>query len=151
MNAATGNFFAPAGKSALRILVVDDDRNTRDILLEALALFGARVRCAASVSEARAILARSELKKNTVNTRTDPEELITEFRRVRAEGYAIIDQELEIGLCSIAVPIDNDRGETVAAINIGAPAALVPAAEMKERYLPLLKETQTALRPLLRR
>ncbi|MBY5748366.1 IclR family transcriptional regulator [Rhizobium leguminosarum] len=102
-------------------------------------------------SEARAILARSELKQNTPNTKTDPEGLIAEFRRVRAEGYAIIDQELEIGLCSIAVPIDNDRGETVAAINIGAPAALVPAAEMKERYLPLLKETQAALRPLLRR
>ncbi|TBG55877.1 IclR family transcriptional regulator [Rhizobium leguminosarum] len=102
-------------------------------------------------SEVRAILARSELKQNTPNTKTDPDELIAEFRRVRTEGYAIIDQELEIGLCSIAVPIDNDRGETVAAINIGAPAALVPAAEMKERYLPLLKETQAALRPLLRR
>ncbi|MGO7987705.1 IclR family transcriptional regulator [Rhizobium leguminosarum] len=102
-------------------------------------------------SEARAILARSELKQNTPNTKTDPDELIAEFRRVRTEGYAIIDQELEIGLCSIAVPVDNDRGETVAAINIGAPAALVPAAEMKERYLPLLKETQAALRPLLRR
>lgn len=102
-------------------------------------------------SEARAILARSELKQNTPNTKTDPDELIAEFRRVRAEGYAIIDQELEIGLCSIAVPIDNDRGETLAAINIGAPAALVPAAEMKERYLPLLKETQAALRPLLHR
>ncbi|TBY82421.1 IclR family transcriptional regulator domain-containing protein [Rhizobium leguminosarum] len=101
-------------------------------------------------SEARAILARSELKQNTPNTKTDPDELIAEFRRVRTEGYAIIDQELEIGLCSIAVPVDNDRGETVAAINIGAPAALVPAAEM-ERYLPLLKETQAALRPLLRR
>ena len=102
-------------------------------------------------SEARAILARSELKQNTPNTKTDPEDLITEFRRVRTDGYAIIDQELEIGLCSIAVPVDNDRGETVAAINIGAPAALVPAAEMKERYLPLLKETQAALRPLLHR
>ncbi|MBB3644333.1 IclR family pca regulon transcriptional regulator [Rhizobium sp. BK619] len=102
-------------------------------------------------NEARAILARSELKQNTPNTRTDPEDLITEFHRVRAEGYAIIDQELEIGLCSIAVPVENDRGETVAAINIGAPAALLPAAEMKERYLPLLKETQAVLRPLLRR
>ena len=98
-----------------------------------------------------AVLARSELKQNTPKTRTDPEDLVAEFRRVRAEGYAIIDQELEIGLCSIAVPVENDRGETVAAINIGAPAALVPAAEMKERYLPLLKETQATLRPLLRR
>ncbi|OWV65922.1 IclR family transcriptional regulator [Rhizobium sp. N122] len=102
-------------------------------------------------SDARAILARSELKQNTPSTKTDPEELIAEFRRVRAEGYAIIDQELEIGLCSIAVPVANDRGETVAAINIGAPAALVPAAEMKARYLPLLKETQATLRALLRR
>lgn len=83
---------------------------------------------ALSESEARTILARSELKQNTPNTKTDPEDLIAEFRRVRTEGYAIIDQELEIGLCSIAVPVDNDRGETVAAINIGAPAALVPAA-----------------------
>ncbi|MBY3235234.1 helix-turn-helix domain-containing protein [Rhizobium laguerreae] len=106
---------------------------------------------ALSESEARAILARSELKQNTANTKTKPDELIAEFRRVRTEGYAIIDQELEIGLCSIAVPVDNDRGETVAAINIGAPAALVPAAEMKERYLSLLQETQAALRPLLRR
>ncbi|MBB2672939.1 UNVERIFIED_ORG: IclR family pca regulon transcriptional regulator [Rhizobium esperanzae] len=102
-------------------------------------------------SEARAVLARSELKHNTAKTKTDPEELIAEFRRVRAEGYAIIDQELEIGLCSIAVPVENDRGETVAAINIGAPAALVPAAEMKARYLKLLQETQAALRPMLHR
>ncbi len=42
------------------------------------------------------------------------------------------------------MPVENDRGETVAAINIGAPTALVPAAEMKERCLPLLKETQAA-------
>ncbi|MGG7579576.1 IclR family transcriptional regulator domain-containing protein [Rhizobium sp. Nf11,1] len=106
---------------------------------------------ALSETEARAILARSELKQNTANTKTDPDELIEEFRRVRAEGCAVIDQELEIGLCSIAVPVENDRGETIAAINIGAPAALVPAAEMKARYLKLLKETQAALRPLLRR
>ncbi|ANK94624.1 MULTISPECIES: IclR family transcriptional regulator domain-containing protein [Rhizobium] len=106
---------------------------------------------ALSETEARAVLARSELKQNTAKTKTDPEELIEEFRRVRAEGYAVIDQELEIGLCSIAVPVENDRGETIAAINIGAPAALVPAAEMKARYLKLLRETQAALRPLLRR
>jgi IclR family pca regulon transcriptional regulator len=103
-----------------------------------------------SESEARAILEKTELKQNTPTTRTDPEELIAEFRRVRAQGYAIIDQELEIGLCSIAVPIENDRGQTVAAINIGAPAAHVPASAMAERYLPLLQETRKALRLVLR-
>ncbi|ASY59423.1 IclR family transcriptional regulator [Sinorhizobium sp. CCBAU 05631] len=100
-------------------------------------------------SEAREILARTELKANTPRTKTDPEELMAELRRVREQGYAIIDQELELGLCSIAVPLMNARGQVVAALNIGAPAAHVAVAELAERYLPLLKETQSALRPLV--
>ncbi|OCP15555.1 IclR family transcriptional regulator [Ensifer sp. LC163] len=100
--------------------------------------------------QAREVLARSDLKANTPYTRTDTEELMAEIGRVRHQGYAIIDQELEIGLCSIAVPLQNDRNQIVAALNIGAPAAHVPAAEMVERYLPLLKETQAALRIVLR-
>jgi IclR family pca regulon transcriptional regulator len=101
-------------------------------------------------NEARAILARTEVKAYTPVTKTDQEELMAEFRRVRSQGYAIIDQELEIGLCSIAVPVENDRGQTVAAINIGASAASIAASEMAERYLPLLLETQRALRLVLR-
>ncbi|WP_331376583.1 IclR family transcriptional regulator [Sinorhizobium chiapasense] len=100
-------------------------------------------------AEARDILARTELKANTPHTKTDPEELIEELRRVREQGYAVIDQELELGLCSIAVPLLNARGQVVAALNIGAPAAHVAAAELAERYLSLLKETQAALRPLV--
>ncbi|WP_026620589.1 IclR family transcriptional regulator, pca regulon regulatory protein (plasmid) [Ensifer sp. WSM1721] len=99
--------------------------------------------------EARAILARSELRANTPKTKTDPEELMAELSRVRAQGYAIIDQELELGLCSIAVPLMNARNQVIAALNIGAPAAHVAAAELAERYLLLLKETQAALRPLV--
>ncbi|MGO4439456.1 IclR family transcriptional regulator domain-containing protein [Rhizobium sp. RAF56] len=101
-------------------------------------------------SEALQILSRTAIKANTPMTKTDPQVLMEEFRRVKAQGYAIIDQELEIGLCSIAVPIANDRGQTLAALNIGAPAAVVPAAEMAERFLPLLIETQSALRLVLR-
>jgi IclR family pca regulon transcriptional regulator len=101
-------------------------------------------------AEARAILARSDLKANTPRTITDPEKLIAEFRSVRAHGYAVIDQELELGLCSIAVPVENDRGQLICALNIGAPAAHASAAEMVTRYLPLMKETQAALRLVLR-
>jgi len=101
-------------------------------------------------AEARGILDRSELKANTPVTKTDPDSLMEELRLVRAQGYAIIDQELELGLCSIAVPVENDRGRVVAAINIGAPAAHVPAADMGHRYLSLLKDTQKALRLVLR-
>ena len=101
-------------------------------------------------TDARRILDRSELKANTPLTKTDPDVLMDELRRIRTDGCAVIDQELELGLCSIAVPIQNDRGRVVAAINIGAPAAHVPAAEMMGRYLSLLKETQRALRLVLR-
>ncbi|MBP2234148.1 IclR family pca regulon transcriptional regulator [Sinorhizobium kostiense] len=101
-------------------------------------------------TQAREILSRTELKANTPRTKTDPEELMAELRRVREEGHAVIDQELELGLCSIAVPLMNARGQVVAALNIGAPAAHVAAFELVERYLPLLQETQAALRPLLR-
>lgn len=100
-------------------------------------------------SQAREIFSRTELKANTPRTKTDPEELIAELRRVREQGYAVIDQELELGLCSIAVPLMNARGQAVAALNIGAPAH-VAAFELVERYLPLLRATQAALRPLLR-
>ncbi|WP_413711593.1 IclR family transcriptional regulator [Rhizobium sp. Rhizsp82] len=101
-------------------------------------------------AEARAILARSDLKANTPRTITDPGKLITEFQRVRTQGYAVINQELELGLCSIAVPVENDRGQLICALNIGAPAAHASAEEMVTRYLPLMKETQAALRLVLR-
>ena len=100
-------------------------------------------------AEARAILDASDLRANTPFTRTDPDALLVEFACVRRQGYALIDQELEVGLCSIAVPLENARGRTVAALNIGAPAAHVPAAEMPERYLSAMRDVQEALRPLL--
>jgi IclR family pca regulon transcriptional regulator len=100
-------------------------------------------------AEARDILAASDLKANTSFTLTDPDALMAEFARIRRDGYAVIDQELEIGLCSIAVPLGNARGRVVAALNIGAPAAHVPAIDMPKRYLPAMRAVQVALRPLL--
>jgi IclR family pca regulon transcriptional regulator len=54
-----------------------------------------------------------------------------------------------MGLCSIAVPLENSRGRVVAALNIGAPAALVSAREMARLYLSALQYVQLALKPLL--
>jgi IclR family pca regulon transcriptional regulator len=73
-----------------------------------------------------------------------------ELAKVRAQGFAIIDQELELGLCSLAIGLEDSRGRVVAAINIGAPAASVPAAELAERYLGELQTVASALRPILR-
>lgn len=104
---------------------------------------------ALSEAEARAILAVSDLQANTPFTKTDPDVLMEEFSRVRRAGYALIDQELEIGLRSVAVPLENARGRVVAALNISAPAAHAAAEDMVQRYLPAMREVQAALRSVL--
>jgi IclR family transcriptional regulator, pca regulon regulatory protein len=58
---------------------------------------------------------------------------------VRAEGFAVNDQELEIGLRAIAVPVRNVVGATVAAMNVSAQASRVTRRELLEKGLPLLK------------
>lgn len=98
---------------------------------------------------ARDVLARSELRQNTPHTLHEIGPLMDEIARVAAQGYAVIDEELEIGLRSIGVPLINSRGETVAAINIGAQAARVSVAEMIDTYLPLMRSAREELRPLL--
>ena len=100
-------------------------------------------------TEVRAILERSQLRPLTPFTRTTVNAVIDECQRVREQGYAVIDQELELGLRSIAVPLVDARGRVAAALNIGASASQIPAAQMPGLYLPALRRVQAALRPLL--
>ena len=80
---------------------------------------------------------------------TDPEAVIAELVRVRAQGYAAIDQEVEEGLRSVAVPLLNARGRVIAALNTGLPAS-GPVADLTGRYLPALLGVQAQLKPILR-
>ncbi|MBF54024.1 MAG: IclR family transcriptional regulator [Confluentimicrobium sp.] len=100
-------------------------------------------------AEARALLDRSDLTPRTPHSLTEPEAIMTELARIRAQGYAIIDQEVEIGLRSIAVPILNVQDRTVAAMNVGLPALHADASALAEIYLPGLKRTQAGLRRVL--
>jgi IclR family transcriptional regulator, pca regulon regulatory protein len=99
--------------------------------------------------DARLLIESSERPHHTPLTRTDPAQLMLELAIVRAQGYALIDQELELGLRSIAVPLANARGKVVAALNIGAPAAQITPELMAQQYLPPLKLIAQQLRPLL--
>lgn len=102
-----------------------------------------------SPSEALHILEESARVNLTDNTLTGVSALVAELERVRSQGYAINNQELELGLCSIAVPLMDRKGRVVAAINIGAPAAVVPASELADRFLAPMLDVQRAVQPLL--
>jgi len=66
--------------------------------------------------------------------------LRAELDRIRLQGFAIVDQELEIGLRSIAVPVRNQQGEVVAAINIGVQAGRADAKTLQREFLPILQQ-----------
>jgi IclR family pca regulon transcriptional regulator len=61
----------------------------------------------------------------------------------------MIDQEVEIGLRSIAVPLETIRGHTVAALNIGLAASAEPMSALKDRLLPAMLEVKTELSKVL--
>lgn len=105
---------------------------------------------ALSAAEARTRLESAPRPARTPHTLTGLEELMAELSHVRAQGFSIIDQEVELGLCSISVPLANARGQVVAALNLGRAAGTEPMAIVAPRLLPELKTVATQLRGLLR-
>ena len=96
-----------------------------------------------------AYLKRVEVKALTPKTITDKELLREIVVRIRSDKFAITDEELEMGLRSIAVPVFSRSGRAIAAMNIGVHAARVSAAEMIHRFLPILQENARALGQVL--
>jgi IclR family pca regulon transcriptional regulator len=74
----------------------------------------------------------------TERTLTRRDQLRRILRDVTRDGFALVDQELEIGLRSMAVPVRDQSGNVVAALNISTHASRVPAEELKIRCLPPL-------------
>ena len=96
------------------------------------------------------LLARVQFKRFTERTIVSPAKLTLALRKVRRDGYSIIDQELEHGLRSMAVPIQNPSGKVVAALNIGAHAQRVSIQEMETKFLPQLRAAAQELCLLLK-
>jgi IclR family transcriptional regulator, pca regulon regulatory protein len=90
-------------------------------------------------------LGRAVLEARTPKTITRKAALRTELKRVGHRGYALVDEELELGLRSLAVPVVSRSGRVVAAINTGVHASRVSAEEMLERFLPALKDGAVSL------
>ena len=80
----------------------------------------------------------------TARTITDVHVLRRELTAIRRAGWAIVDQELEDGLRSVAAPLRDGSGRVVAAVNVSAPVRRGEVAEILDLFLPPLLET-TAL------
>jgi IclR family pca regulon transcriptional regulator len=91
-------------------------------------------------SERARFLARVKLVRHTPQTIVDRHALRATLDRVRAAGYAIVDQELEQGLRSLAVPVRRYDREVVAAVNVGVHAGRVDLKTLVRDYLPVLQE-----------
>ena len=82
---------------------------------------------------------RVKLVAHTSKTQIAPDKLRNDLDAVVSAGYAIVDQELELGLRSIAVPVRDLAGKVVAAMNISTQASRVSIAELERRFLPELE------------
>jgi IclR family pca regulon transcriptional regulator len=102
-------------------------------------------------AELRAYLSRAKLTRLTNRTVATPDELVNVLKTVRRNGYAIVDQELELGLRSIAVPVPDREGRALAAINVGTQSSRISIAEMESRFLPLLRTAAHEVGMLLAR
>ncbi|MGK5632529.1 IclR family transcriptional regulator [Streptomyces sp. URMC 123] len=92
--------------------------------------------------EVRALLSRTGMPAATEKTITTPEGFLAALDQVRESGYAVDDNEQEIGVRCLAVPVPN--APTAAAISISGPAGRV-TEEATERIVPLLREVAAQL------
>jgi IclR family transcriptional regulator, pca regulon regulatory protein len=80
-------------------------------------------------------LDKATLKKLTPNTVTSKVKLRTLIEETRVKGWSIVDQELEIGLRSISVPIRDQTGKVLAALNVACPSSRITPEDMHGRIL----------------
>ena len=87
-----------------------------------------------------AYIESTELERFTDQTLCDKEQLKERLTQVATQGYSLNNEELELGLLSIAVPIRNSEDDVIAAVNVSAPARRVTIEEMLETFLPALED-----------
>jgi IclR family pca regulon transcriptional regulator len=95
-------------------------------------------------------LSRLVLTPYTPRTINSVEKLRLALRNVRRNGYAICDQEYEVGLRSLAVPVTAPNGRVVATVNLSGHAPRMPMLEMQTRFLQPLRAAASELSVFLR-
>lgn len=104
---------------------------------------------ALSDAELDVYLAQADLQALTEYTLTDRSAVRAKIEQARQQGWAMLNQELELGLCSVAVPIVAPGGKTIAAINVGVPSTIVGTDVLKADILPVLQTTAAEIQRTL--
>jgi len=92
-----------------------------------------------------AYLDRVKIEARTKHSLVKKSALRDAVRNARAQGYAFTDQELEIGLRSIAIPVVDSRGVVVAAMSASASSARVSIQQMVSSFVPVLRASADGL------
>jgi IclR family pca regulon transcriptional regulator len=100
-------------------------------------------------AELESFFERVQFTSFTERTIVSAEKLRQALRLVLRNGYSLVDQELEVGLRSMAVPIRNPNGKVVAALNVGVHAQRLSVQELQNRFLPQLQAAAQELSLLL--
>lgn len=91
--------------------------------------------------EVESLLADELLRPPTAKSLATPSELRAELASIRQQGYALVDQELEEGIRSVAAPLLDRSGRVLAGMNVSTHAGRVTLKELRGEILPLLLET----------
>jgi IclR family transcriptional regulator, pca regulon regulatory protein len=85
----------------------------------------------------------------TPSTITDLQALFDRIRDDHAQGFSIVDEELERGLRSIAVPVVDRQSQAVGALNLETHATRTTRNEMRDRFLPELRAVAAQIAPFV--
>jgi IclR family pca regulon transcriptional regulator len=96
-------------------------------------------------------LTQVRLDQLTERTVSSAEGLRTVLDEVRRQGYALVDQELEAGLRSLAAPVHDKRGRVIAAVNVSSHVSRLTREKATRQFLPLLLDTARRIEQDLRR
>ena len=95
------------------------------------------------------VFERSDRTHATERTVSSAKELIATLEQVREQGWALVDQELEIGVRSLAAPLRNAAGTAIAAMNVSTHAGRTDIDQIHDVFLPQLLETAGAINDAL--
>jgi IclR family pca regulon transcriptional regulator len=93
----------------------------------------------------RAHLESVPMKRLTDRTLANLTAVLKAVRRAAEDGYAISNEELEIGMSAMAVPVKNRSGEIEAAISVSVFAGRISVATLEEKFLPVLRASAERL------